>query len=844
MPRPARHSGCDLLAGLKVVELVDNEAALGGKLLADLGAEVLKIEDPLRHDSRRQVPLLTTPGDEATSLAWISCNQGKQSLQLDLESKEGRQVLHKLLAAADLFLESTPPGYLESLGLGYSRLEHANPALVMVSVTPFGQSGPYSGFSGEDLVLWALGGMLFITGDEERPPLNISAPQAWRLAGAQAALAALIALAHRRQSGQGQPVDLSVQACIPWVAQTAPDYWPCYGQVQRRGGTGWSIPSEVEPQGLRRRTLWPCRDGYVCAYIIAGGPAEKMNAAMFNWMREEGFDPPGIEGVSWDYFDLRRVKQEVIAGIEAQMAGFFAHQDKESLFQEGQRRGVMVYPVSGLEEVLASPQLTSRSYWSGVSLPDGSQAPVPHRWVRMGRTPLGEGVPAPALDEHAPDLLERWQKASRGRSASGPTIKQPFEGLLVADFSWAVAGPLTTRNLAEHGATVVRVESSDPKSMDIVRKVPPYYDDEPSLENAGLFHRLNLNKLSLALDLGNPSGREVARQLALRADVVVENFRSGVMAKWGLDFESLRRENPGLIYLSSTNLGQTGPLSRYGGFGNLLTAYAGFYDLTGWPEGEPLPLPGAYTDYIAPVLSGVALIAALGHREKTGQGQHIDVSQMECGLQMLGLPLLQQAVLGQNWPRRGNRSPKACPHGVFPCAGEDRWCAIVVRDNRQWRALLDVLGSPATLTEQGLATMAGRRAQEDRLERELSALTAGWVAEELMRRLQERGVPAGLVADSEDVFKDPQLVSRGFYKKLKHPLLGQRWIMQSPALFGRTHPRVARHAPCLGQDNLSVCSEILQMPQDVIDNLTAQGAFGAQLGAGRTKAGSAGQGGS
>jgi len=505
----------------------------------------------------------------------------------------------------------------------------------------------------------------------------------------------------------------------------------------------------------------------------------------------------------------------------------------------------MVYPVSGLSEILANPQLADRGYWSSVSLPDGSQAPVPHRWVRLGRTPLGEAAPAPALDEHAPDLPERWQNAVRVEpGGTDPAALQPFEGLLVADFSWAVAGPLTTRYLTEHGATVVRVESCDPKAMDIVRLVPPYFDDQPSLESAGLFHRININKLSLALDLGNPGGREVARQLALRADVVVENFRAGVMAKWGLDYASLRRENPGLIYLSSTNLGQTGPMSRYGGFGNLLTAYAGFYALTGWPEGEPLPLPGAYTDYITPVLSGVALIAALGLRERTGQGQHIDVSQMECGLQMLGLPLLQQAALGQDWPRRGNRSPEACPHGVFPCAGRDRWCAIAVRGDQQWRALQEALGSPAALADQAWASMAGRRAQEERLERELSAITAGLEARELMRRLQERGVPAGLVADSEDIFKDPQLASRGFYQKLDHPLLGERWIMQSPALFGRTPQMMARHAPCLGQDSLRVCSEILEMPRAVIDNLAALGAFGAEPETGQDAAGSAGQGGS
>ncbi|MCF8042503.1 MAG: CoA transferase [Desulfarculaceae bacterium] len=831
-----------LLAGLRVVELMDNDASLGGKILADLGAEVLKIEDPRRDSARQKAPVVRGRGGESAGLAWISCNLGKQSLQLDLESDQGRHSLAGLLEVADVFLESTPPGHLSRLGLDFPGLRRANPGLVMVSVTPFGQDGPYSRFAGEDLVLWALGGMLFITGDEQRPPLGTSAPQAWRLAGAQSALAAMIALAHRRRTGQGQQVDLSVQACIPWVAQIAPDYWPCYGEVQSRGGTGWTIPSEIEPGGLRRTTLWPCRDGHVCAYIIAGGPAEKMNAALFRWMREEGFDPPGVEGVSWGYFGMRRLGQELIDSIEAKMAGFFLKLDKERLFREGQKRGVMVYPVTSLAEIMANEQLADRGYWSGVTLPDGRYAKVPNRWVHLERTPLGEAAPAPGMDEHDPGLPERWKRTECGGTAPEPEARQPFEGLLVADFSWAVAGPLTTRYLAEHGATVVRVESCDPKSMDIVRLVPPYYDDQPSMESAGLFHRLNVNKLSLGLDLGTPEGREVARQLALRADVVVENFRAGVMAKWGLDYESLRKENPGLLYLSSTNLGQTGPMSRYGGFGNLLTAYAGFYSLTGWPSGEPLPLPGAYTDYITPVLSAVALIAALGHREKTGQGQHLDVAQMECGLQMLGLPLLQEAALHRDWPRRGNRSPDACPHGVFPCAGQDRWCAIAVSDDQQWQVLQEVLGSPAALADEALATMAGRMACQESLERDLAEITAGWQAEQLMARLQERGVPAGLVANSKDIFKDPQLASRGLYQKVRHPLMGERWIMQSPALFGRTPQVMTRHAPCLGQDNLKVCTEILDMPLTLIDKLAASGAFGAQAETGRIAAVSSGLG--
>jgi crotonobetainyl-CoA:carnitine CoA-transferase CaiB-like acyl-CoA transferase len=824
-----------VLNGLRVIEMVDNDSSLAGKLLADLGAEVVKIENPRLDRSRTQGPFLTGEGEKAQSLRWMAYNLGKQSLQLDVDSQSSRSALAELVSVADIFLESTPPGYLARRGLDYSTLSRANPSLVMVSITPFGQNGPYSAFLGDDLVLWAMGGMLYVTGQEDRPPVQISVPQAYLVAGAYAALAAIIANTHCRRTGQGQYVDLSVQACIPWVAQTAPDYWPCFKGIQRRGGTGWTIPSEVEQGGLRRTTTWRCRNGYVCAYLIAGGPAEKMNSALFQWMRDEGFNPPETEGISWDYFGLRRIRQSVVDRIEDEMARFFRGLDKERLFAEGQKRGVMVYPVMDIGEVLKNEHLKSRRSWSYIAAPDARRLKVPSRWVHFSLNPLRQAEPAPGLDQHSDSLNERWKNAGKRKSVelsalNRPLPKQPFEGLLVADFSWAVAGPLTTKYFAEHGATVVRIESCDLKSMDIVRAVPPYYADNPSLEGSGLFHRLNVNKLSMSLDLGTPEGRELARRLAVRADVLVENFRPGVMEKWGLDYNSLSFQNPALIYLSSTNLGQTGPLSSYGGFGNLLTAYAGFYSLTGWPDGEPLPLPGAYSDYITPILSGLALIAALRHRDRTGEGQHLDISQMECSLQMLCLPLMNQASGGIQWPRLGNRSPYACPHGVFPCLGQDKWCAISIQSDQQWQAFKDALGKPEVLESDMFSTNADRVQNQRDLEEEIVKITSAMQAEQLMWSLQEHGVPAGLVATSEDLFMDPQLNSRGYYQKMQHPLIGDLWIMQSPPVFDRTPQLIKRHAPCLGQDNESVCQEILGMELAEIKALAGRGAFGQWTG--------------
>jgi len=823
--------GARLLGGLRVVELVDNDASLAGKLLADLGAEVAKIENSRLDRSRTQGPFLQDETGKGRSLRWMAGNLGKQSIELNLDSKAGCTALEELVSTADIFIESTAPGYLAERGLDYGTLKIRNPSLVMVSISPFGQGGPYSSFVGDDLVLWAMGGMLYVTGKEDRPPLQISVPQSYLAAGAYAALSAMIASTHCRRTGKGQHVDLSVQACIPWVAQTAPDYWPCFSGVQKRGGTGWTIPSEVEEGGLRRTTIWRCLDGHVCAYLIAGGPGEKMNAALFKWMREEGFNPPESNGILWDYFSLRKINQDLIDNIEYEMAKFFITMDKKRLFVEGQKRGVMVYPVMDIGEVLENEHLKSRCYWSSISVSDARRVDVPSRWVHFNMTPLKDAEPPPETNQHSNDLAERWRAIQKSKyvnldALNSPDKKQPFEGLLVADFSWAVAGPLTTKYFAEHGATVVRVESCDPRSMDIVRVVPPYYGDNPSLEGSGLFNRLNINKLSMCLDLGTPGGRELARRIALRADVVVENFRPGVMEKWGLDYHSLSFQNPGMIYLSSTNMGQTGPMSSYGGFGNLLTAYAGFYSLTGWPGDEPLPLPGAYSDYITPILSGLALMAALRHRDLTGEGQYIDISQMECSLQMLCLPIMHQAFGGTPWPRMGNRSLYSCPHGVFPCLGQDRWCAISIQGDLQWEAFKDALGNPDALESRIFSTHEARVKRQDDIEKEIAKITSSISAESLMLCLQEHGIKAGLVATSEDLFKDPQLASRGYFKKIPHPHIGDVWVMQSPALFSQTPQQINRHAPCLGQDNEVVCQEILGMEPAETYAFAGLGAFG------------------
>lgn len=808
------------LANYRVLDLTDEKGFLCGKILADLGADVIKIE---RGGGGR--------AEGCDSIYWPSYNVNKRGMTIDLESHAGKSTFRKLVRTAHFVVESAEPGYLSKLGLGYHALKKINPALVMVSITPFGQDGPYSRYKGSDLVCWAMGGMVYVTGDEGRAPIRVSSPQAYAVAGANAAVGALIAHYQRERTGQGQYVDISIQACIPWVAQTAPDYWPCFQGILRRAGDSFTIPSEVCAKGLRRRLVWPCRDGFICAYLIAGGPAQRMNAALGKWMKEEGIVVKEIDEFSWDYFDLRRVPQEFIDRIEACLQRFFMKYRKEELFEQGQKRGVMVYPVSRISELLQNPQLRARDFWVQVGDPnhDGFMT-YPGAWAKMSQTPCKVVCSVPRQGEHNTEILRDLKNSPKdvaeGYRKKEAGVRQPFEGLLVVDFSWAVAAPIVTKLLAEHGATVIKVESPRPEYMDIVRTTPPYMDDEPDIDRSGLFLRLCPNKLGTAIDMSHPKGREIVRRLVAKADIVVENFRSKVLERWGLDYKEIVETKPDIIVLSSTNLGQTGPYSWMAGFGNLLTGYTGFYHLTGWDDRGPVPLPGAYTDYVSPLFATAALIAALDYRRKTGKGQHIDISQVECGLQLLAPAILSYTLNGKEPERMGNRSLRVCPHGVFRCKGEDRWCAIAVHDGGEWESFKRALGDPPWTGDDKFKTLARRKKNEDRLESLIEEYTIEHTDREVMELLQSHGVPAGMVQSSKDLFEDPQFRFRGLYKELDHPKVGRHFTLKEPFILSKTPSDLHRAAPCLGQDKELVCKEIIGLSDDEFDRLMAEGVLG------------------
>lgn len=382
-----------------------------------------------------------------------------------------------------------------------------------------------------------------------------------------------------------------------------------------------------------------------------------------------------------------------------------------------------------------------------------------------------------------------------------------FDGLKVVDFTWAAAGPIVTKQLADNGATVIKVESF--KHPDSIRLGGPFIDDKPGINRSGFFADFHSSKLGTGVDMNHPDALEIIRPLIEWADVVAESFRPGIMKKWGLDFDNLRKINPGIVLLSSSLYGADGPWSRHPGYGAQGAALAGIQHMTGWPDRPPAVPKGAYSDSVSPRYALSALMAALIHRKKTGQGQHVELSQVESTVQLVAPQLLAYQVTGEEAQRDGNHKPGAILHGVFPCRGEERWIVLEAETETQWNDLIDLLDAPADL-------VAARARGRDALEATIAALTAPLDAFELMENCRACDVPAAVAFKGSDLLEDPVLTARGHFWPLEHPEMGTLKYNGPAYRFSKTPSELRSASPCLGQHTDQVMRDILNLSDDDI----------------------------
>lgn len=385
-----------------------------------------------------------------------------------------------------------------------------------------------------------------------------------------------------------------------------------------------------------------------------------------------------------------------------------------------------------------------------------------------------------------------------------------FEGLKVLDFTWAAAGPIVTKQLADNGAKVIKVESR--RHPDSVRLGGPFKDDKPGINRSGFFADFNSSKVGISIDTTHPLASEILHPLVAWADIIAESFRPGVMERWGLGYDRLQKINPTLIYLSSSLYGADGPWAEHPGYGAQGAALAGLHGLTGWPDRPPAAPKGAYTDSVSPRFACAALMAALIHREKTGEGQRVELSQIEATVTFLTPQLLQYQDTGVAVERSGNADPHALCHGVFPCRGDDRWIAIEIWTEAEWTALGKVLG-----LEDAFSLLIARRPCDlSAMEAVVGNSTSSWDAFELMAALRSAGVSAGVALKGSDLLEEPSLIRRNHFWELSHAEMGSLKYNGPAYRFEKTPSELTKAAPLLGEDTDAVLSELLCLSADQI----------------------------
>ena len=676
-------------------------------------------------------------------------------------------------ATADVLVERLGTFRLEQLGITRAQLDAVNPTLLHVSVTPFGSTGPRAGWHGSELVASAMGGTLRLTGDPDRAPVKEALDACWFHAEMVAAAGLTAALCERDLSQRGQHIDVSVQEVAFSRNVNGVLVWQFDRRKLHRVGGALSY-------GLVTvRCIWQLADGYCFHSLMSGRFGAPANQALSDWIDESKLPNP-LAGVDWETYNRSTLPADTRAEWERGLDAFFRTRTRADINTEGRRRSINATVVNEPCDVLADPHLRERGFWDAQSQPS-----------RFVRVEAGRAAPA--------------------RPVASTSRQGPLRGIRVLDFSWALVGSITTKVLGDFGCDVIKVESRGRPCLSridvqVSASRPGNFDDKP------WFAHLNSSKRSLALDMKQPASREVLDPLIEWADVVVENFSPGTMAKLGLDYASLAKRNPGLIMVSGSVFGQTGPLAQQWGVDGTGAALAGRTYLTGWPDRNPV-IPGSvpYGDVIVPYVMASAVAAALHNKRVHGVGCHIDAAMYEICVQQMRESIIA-AAHGARPMRIGNDDPTQFHQGVYATLGADRWIAITLPSRREWTLLarqFDLRGADDT----------------DARHAALAELAAKHEDHALVAQLQAHGIAAGIVQDIEDMIeRDPQLAARGALVRLEHPLLGPFGHVRSPVSF--SYSTIAPYrAPRIGEHSHSIARELSGLSDARIAALDAAGVF-------------------
>jgi crotonobetainyl-CoA:carnitine CoA-transferase CaiB-like acyl-CoA transferase len=789
------------LKGYRALDLTDLSGQLCGRILADLGMEVIKIEPPGGDPVRKLPPFVQSADGQRLSATFAHLNAGKASKALDLDQEAHRATLRRLVGTADVLLESFKPGELDAKGLGYKDLAAIRPGIVMASITGFGQTGPKKNWACNDLVALAQSGFLYISGDPSLPPVRPPETQAYYFASLFAAAGVLAALYRREQTGEGDHIDASMQETLATHEHIIRLY-ANEKQVVKRAG---SQHGQVAPARIFR-----CRDGFVYLYVTR----QHWNLFLEIWQEH----PVEMDAPDWRNNLYRRAHADQInAAVEA----FARKHTMEEFTNLLQAKGIPCVPVNTPLGFANDEHVRSRGFMVAVehagfgstkqpAMPfviDGARLPI-------GSVPVLDGWLSPSYispvtgerGEEVSAVPEEIKTAPAANSDSAPNAGNgPLHGMRIVSFDHVLAGPYGTTILAELGADLIKVESRK-GGMDPFRFFGT--GEDPNLSPR--FLEFNRNKRSFTVNLKHPKGQKVLHDLVAHADAVLDNYSVDVVERIGLGYEDLRRVKPDIINLRMPGLGTTGPKRHFSTVGVNITAFTGLTYLWNHPgvTNPPIGSQTVFPDYVSGVLCAIIIISGVLYRNRQKKGAFIDLAQSEATAFMIGASLMAAAASGEDPEPIGNASPSAAPHDCYPCQGEDRWCVIAAENERQWAALANIVGSQIA-NDPRFKTLNDRLRYREELNATISRWTQGRDAFEIMECLQQAGVPSAVVQTGEDLASDPQLKERGFIIAVENPRLGRVVLPNFPLQFANAKLTRRWEFPVLGRDTEAVLRDVM-----------------------------------
>ncbi len=780
------------LSGLRVIEHCGWNGVFAGRLLADGGADVVRV--PLPSDSLESEPPFF--GDSRVSIQATWYNAGKRVVPIDVTSSAGRGRLLELIANADILIEDWRPAHPL---FSEAELAVANPRLVRLSITPMGADGPWAALRTNDLVANALSGSASVTGTADTPPLTGYGNQTYHTVGMYGAICALAALPAVRATGEGVHIDLSAHEALTGCTEQVLMQWFFPGSTrggsqvaQRQGSLHWSNIYEV----------YPSRDGGGVMVTAAMAFME----TIVPWMIEDGAAQdladaeqyPNIIAILQNAGHVMEVVREWVAG-----------KDADEMMFEAQRRHLPFGSVHSIAQILDSPQIAARGFFQEHEVPGFGAAKLPGR---LFQTSSDEASPASPKRIGVADV--GWnERPSPVPERGSATPSRPLAGVRILDFTHVLAGPFGTRVLGDLGADVIKVGTAS-RSGGANSPQHPYYVC------------WNRNKRHIMLNMATERGREVARQLAAKSDIIIENFSAGVIKRWGLDRESLSTVNPGISVVSMGGMGQTGPWKNFVTFAPTIHALSGLTYLTSHSDRRDVGYGFSLTDHLSGLAGALAVLEALEHRRTTGQGLAIDLSQYELGLGLMGPALMDGLANGTNPQPVGNRHPfdAWAPHGIYRCAGEDRWVAIACKGGADWTKLLEVMDAKVLAADPRFATHASRIANQDAMDAAIEAWTRTRDRYAIQDACQAVGIVAGAVQDGADLAThDPQHAARAFFGTANSTLWPDYGIDRFPARFNGDRPNIYDGVHDIGADTFDVMSEIAGFDDEAIAELMADG---------------------